>query len=77
MIKPVDKETYVLFYFIEVSLIYNIVLVSGVQQSVLLIHTHTHILVCYCLLQDTECSSLCCTVGPSCLFKIPHISGIT
>ena len=46
MIKPVDKETYVLFYFIEVSLIYNIVLVSGVQQSVLLIHTHTHTFLC-------------------------------
>ena len=44
--------------FIEIQLVYNVVLVSGVQQSdsVILIYTHTlfHILLHYCLLQVTN-----------------------
>ena len=32
----------VFFYFIEVQLIYSVVLISGVQQSNSVIHTHTH-----------------------------------
>ena len=65
---------YVLFsliYFTDVYLIYNIVLVSGVQQSDLVIYIYVyilfHILFHYGLLQDTEYSSLCYTVGPCCL----------
>ena len=57
---------YVLIYFIEVYLIYNIVLVSDIQQSDSVIHIYIlfQILFDYGLLQDIEYSSLCCTVGP-------------
>ena len=52
-------------------LIYNVVLVSSVQQSDSVVHIHTYflfqIIFHYALLQDTEKSSLCCTVGPCCL----------
>ena len=58
-------------FFIEVYLIYNVVLVSGVQQSDSVIHTYIYILFPilfhYGLLQDIEYSSLCYTVGPCCL----------
>ena len=58
-------------FFIEVQLIYNVVLVSGVQQSDSVIHIRIpslfQILFYYRLLQDTEYSSLCYTVGPCCL----------
>ena len=62
-----------IFFFIEVYLIYNVVLVSGVQQSDSVIHTYLsllfQILFPYRLLQDIEHNSLCYTVGP-CLFYI-------
>ena len=49
-------------------MIYNVVLVSGVQQSDSVIHTHIsilfQILFPYRLLQSTGESSLCYTVGP-------------
>ena len=47
-------------------MIYNVVLVSGVEQSdsVIYIHILFHILFHYGLLQDIEYSSLCYTVGP-------------
>ena len=45
--------------------------ISAVQQSDSVIHTYIlfHILFHYDLLQDTEYSSLCYTVGPCCLSK--------
>ena len=56
---------------IEVQLIYNVVLVSGVQQSESVIYMYIYeyffkknALFHYRLLQDTEYSSLCCMVGP-------------
>ena len=62
----------VFFYFvavhflkIEVYLLYNIVFVSGVQQSDSIIFLK--IIFHYRLLQDIEYSSLCCTVNPCCL----------
>ena len=55
------------FSLSEIQLIYNIVLVLGEQQRDSAIHTHTHILFHYRLLQDTEYSSLCYTVNPYCL----------
>ena len=65
------------FFLIEVYLIYNVVLVSGVQQSNSILHTYVcvcmhiyilfQILFHYRLLQDTEYSSVCYTVGPCCL----------
>ena len=55
--------------FTEVQLIYNVVLVSGVQQSDSDIHMYIlfQILFHYRLLQGIEYSSLCYTVGPCCL----------
>ena len=54
--------------FIGVQLIYNVVLVSGAQQSESVIHMHIstlfQILFPYRPLQSTEQSSLCYTVGP-------------
>ena len=53
------------------QLIYNVVLVPGVQHSDSVTHTYIsilfHILFHYNLLQDIEYSSLCYTVGPRCL----------
>ena len=63
------------FYFMEVQLIYNVVL--GIQQSDSIIHVHIcvciylyilfQILFPYRLLKDSEYSSLCYIVDPSCL----------
>ena len=54
--------------YIEVLLINNVVLVSGVQQSDSVIHIHVSILFQVLfplrLLQNIELSSLCYTVGP-------------
>ena len=56
------------YFFIEVRLTYNVVLVSGVEQSnsvyvCVCLYIHTHILFCiifHChLFQETEYSSLC------------------
>ena len=58
-------------FLIEIQLIYNVVLVSGIQQCDSVIHMCTCIFFSYSfplwLLQDTEYSSLCYTVGPYCL----------
>ena len=57
-------------------MIYNVLLVSGVQQSDSVIHLSTlfHIFFHYDLLRDIEYSSLCYTVGPCCL-SILYIVG--
>ena len=64
------------FFFIEVQLIYKVVLVSGIQKSDSVIHTYIyilfHILFHSGLSQDIEYSSLCYTVEPCCL-SILHI----
>ena len=58
-------------YFIEVELIYNVVLISSVQQSDSVIHIYVcicfYILLHYGLLQDIKYSSLCYTARPCCL----------
>ena len=54
-------------FLIEVELIYNVVLISAIQQSDSFIHAYIYILLHYGLSQDIEYSSLCCTVGPCCL----------
>ena len=55
-------------------MIYNVVLVSGVQQSDSVIHIHIlfHVVFRYGLSQDTEYSSLCYTGGP-CFLSILYI----
>ena len=58
---------------IEVQLIYNVVLVSSVQQSDSVLYIsffRFFFIIRYRLLQDIEYSSLCYTVGPCCLFYI-------
>ena len=58
------------FLKIEVQLIYNVVLISAVQQSDLVIRRQTfffYIIFHYGLSQDIEYSSLCYLVGPCCL----------
>ena len=68
----VTSIIYLFIYLFGVELIYNVVLVSGVQQSNSVIHMHIYILFPilfhYRLLQDIEYSSLYHTVGPCCLF---------
>ena len=63
---------YFLIYFIEVWLIYSVLLLSVVKHSDSVIHIYIsilfHIPFCYGLLHDTEYSSLCYTVGPCYLF---------
>ena len=59
--------------FTEVQLIYNIVLVPGVQQAVqFYIYFIFQILFLYSLFQDIEQSPLCSTVGP-CYLSILYI----
>ena len=61
---------FLIYYFIEVWLIYNAVLISAAQQSDSVIHVIYilfHILFHYGISQDIEYSSLCYTVGPCCL----------
>ena len=61
----------ILNFYVILLLIYNVILVSGVQQSDSVIHTHISILFQmlfptlfpYRLLQNTEQSSLCYTAG--------------
>ena len=61
----------------EVFFIYNIVLISGIQQSNSFIHTHIstffQMIFCYKLLQNIEYRSLCYTVGP---FWLPILNTI-
>ena len=69
----------VLFFFIEVQLIYNIVLISAIQQSDLVvrvciyiyiyIYKFLKILFHYGFSQDIECNSPCHAVRP-CLFFV-------
>ena len=66
-----------LFIVIEVPLIYNIVLVSGIQPSDSIIHICMYtsvfffsILFHYTLLQDIDYSSLCYAVNPCCLYIV-------
>ena len=47
---------------------YNAALLSGIWQSDSGINIHIYILFHYSLLQDTEYSSLCYTVGLYCSF---------
>ena len=66
----------ILFILFGVQLINNVVLVSGVQQSDLVIHIHVSILLQilfpFRLLHNMEQSSLCYTVGP-CWLSILNI----
>ena len=61
-------------------MINNVVLVSGVQQSDLVIHIHVsilfQILFPFKLLQNIEQSSLCYTVGP-CWLSILNVAVCT
>ena len=63
----------VFFLLIAVELIYNVVLVSSIQQSDSVIHMSIYlyilfqIIFCYRLLQDTEFSSVCYTGDLCCL----------
>ena len=52
--------------FMEVELIYKVVLASGIQKSDFLIYFF-QIIFYYRLLQDIEYSSLCYTVNHSCV----------
>ena len=60
-----------LFVFIEILLIYNTVLVSGIQCKLIQLYTCVYtlfqILFHYRLLQNIEYSSMCYTVRPCCL----------
>ena len=53
-------------------MIYNVMLVSGVQQSDSVIYIFFQIIFHHRLLQGIEYSSMCYTVGPCC-FPILHI----
>ena len=65
--KYIDWLTDPIIFLIEVWLIYNIVLVSGVQHSDLkVVFFFLQIIFCYRLLQDIEHNSLCYMVN-SCL----------
>ena len=47
-------------------MIYNVVLISAIQQSESVIHIYTFFFIFFSVMvsQDTEYSSLCSTVGP-------------
>ena len=70
--------TSALLFFIEVYLIYSVVLSSAVQQSDSVIYIYIYIYIYillsvlfhYTLSQDIEYSSLCYTVGPCCLSNL-------
>ena len=71
------QRIWVLFAcFIDVELIYNVVLMSAVQQSDPVIHIYVCMLFCilfhYGLSGDIEYGSVCCRVGP-CLFIVYKI----
>ena len=66
-------SVYGILYFIDLSLIYNVLLISAKQQNDAIIHTYSfNILFHYGLLQDIEYTSLRYTVGacsyPSCIY---------
>ena len=64
-----EREVNFYFIFIEVQLIYNTVLVSGIQwsDSVMHINICNYILFYYGLFQDTDYSFRYYTVNPCCL----------
>ena len=49
----------------EIQLNYSVVLINAVQQSDSVVHRHPFVIL-FPLSQDTECSSLCSTVGLYC-----------
>ena len=68
--KPITIVKINIGFFLIETLIYNIVLISAIQQSDSVIHVYTFfskIIFHYGLSQNTEYSSLCYTVGPCCL----------
>ena len=74
-----NKAITFLHFFIEVELIYSVVLFSAVQQIDSVIHIYTfffNILFNYGLSQDIEYSSLWYTVRPCCLFILYIIAYI-
>ena len=76
--KTLCIHMYIYIYFIDVWLIYNVVLISIRQQSDSVIYVHTYIYILfhmfsyYDLSQDVEYSSLCYT-GGSCCVSILYI----
>ena len=69
----VQNDNFVLFLIFEVQLIYNVVLISTVQQSESYIYVYMCkiffcILFHYGLSLDIEYNSLCYTIRPCCLF---------
>ena len=72
-IKQNNVMHFILFYlfFIEVQLIYNVVLVSGVRQSDSDIYIYIYIYI-YMFLQNIEYCSLCYMIGP-CWLSIFYI----
>ena len=66
-------SVYGIFYFIDVSLTYNVLFISAKQQNDAVIHICSfNILFHYGLLQDVEYSSLSYT-GGACNLSILHI----
>ena len=66
----VFKKLSLKFFLLE--LIYNVLIISAVQQSDPVIHIHnsfSHIIFDHVPSQVTRYSSLCYTVGPHCLSK--------
>ena len=64
-----DTFTIFKFIFIDILWIYNVLLISTVQQNDSVIHVYLlffYILFHFGLSQDTEYSSLCYMVGPCC-----------
>ena len=59
------KAKWLIFFLIEVQLIYNVVPICAVQQSDLVIHIYTFFSH-YGLPWEVGCSSQCSTVGPRC-----------
>ena len=69
MIHKKQNNLHRVIFFIEVELIYNVVLISAVHHSdsVIYIYILFYILFHCGLSQDIGYSSLCSTVGPCCL----------
>ena len=65
-------DTHSFFFALKVQLIYNVVLISVVQQSDsdIYIYVLFHIFFCYGLSQNIQYGSLCYTVGHYCLILI-------
>ena len=63
LLKSSERE-FLKLYFVEVELIYNVVLISAVQKIHLVLIKYFSYFFHYVLSQDIECSSLCYTIGP-------------